>query len=145
LQGTTFDQLTINDYFAGDGIPAHFDTHSPFEQPFISVSLLSGLVMDFRRFDGHERSLYLPSRSVAIFSGEARFAWTHGIACRKVDLVDGEVRHRSRRVSLTFRKIRFRPCECPYYFYCDSQGYDQQTMKKNNPLLQKYLAQQHAK
>lgn len=30
LKGLEFDQLTINDYFAGNGIPAHFDTHSPF-------------------------------------------------------------------------------------------------------------------
>jgi hypothetical protein len=26
-----FDQLTINDYTPGDGIPPHVDTHSPFE------------------------------------------------------------------------------------------------------------------
>ncbi len=45
LKGLSFDQLTINDYFAGNGIPSHFDTHSPFEQCFISVSLLSGIVM----------------------------------------------------------------------------------------------------
>ena len=26
-----FDQLTINNYKPGDGIPPHIDTHSPFE------------------------------------------------------------------------------------------------------------------
>ena len=26
-----FDQLTINDYNPGDGIPPHVDSHSPFE------------------------------------------------------------------------------------------------------------------
>jgi hypothetical protein len=26
-----FDQLTINDYNPGDGIPPHIDSHSPFE------------------------------------------------------------------------------------------------------------------
>ena len=31
IQGMKFDQITVNDYFAGDGIPPHFDTHSPFE------------------------------------------------------------------------------------------------------------------
>lgn len=30
LKGYRFDQMTINDYFSGDGIPPHFDTHSPF-------------------------------------------------------------------------------------------------------------------
>lgn len=99
--------------------------------------------MDFRRFDGQERSVYLPARSAAIFSGEARYAWTHGIACRKMDLVDGQIRQRSRRISLTFRKIKWTACQCPYFFYCDSQGYDQATMKKHNPLLTKYLSKMH--
>ena len=74
-----------------------------------------------------------------MFSGEGRYAWTHGITCRKMDKIDGRMAARSRRVSLTFRRIRFTPCLCNYYFYCDSQGYDQTTMKKNNPLLKKYL------
>jgi len=47
--------------------------------------------------------------------------------------------HRSRRISLTLRKIKFDECKCKYNFYCDSQGYDQNTMKKQNPLLTKYL------
>ena len=99
--------------------------------------------MEFKRYDGVEKSVYLPPRSICIFAGESRYAWTHGIACRKVDLVDGVLVGRSRRLSLTFRKIRHTPCPCPYYFYCDSQGYDQNTMKKHNPLLLKYLSQQH--
>ena len=48
--------------------------------------------------------------------------------------------YRKRRISLTFRKIRFEPCQCQYYFFCDSQGYNQATMKKTNPLLLKYLS-----
>lgn len=101
--------------------------------------------MDFRKYDGEERLVYLKDRSVAIFSGEARYAWIHGISSRKVDKVGGEVVYRSRRISLTFRKIKFTPCHCPYYFFCDSQGYDQDKMKKNNPLLTKYLSAQHTK
>lgn len=73
LKGLSFDQLTINDYFAGNGIPSHFDTHSPFEQIFISVSMLSGIVMEFKKYDGTEKSVYLKERSVAIFSGEGNF------------------------------------------------------------------------
>jgi len=69
LKGIQFDQLTINDYFAGDGIPAHFDTHSPFEEVFIAVSMLSGIVMEFKKYDGEEKSVYLPPRSIVIFSG----------------------------------------------------------------------------
>jgi len=69
LKNSKFDQLTINDYFAGNGIPSHFDTHSPFEEVFISISLLSGLVMDFRKYNGEEQFVYLKERSLAIFSG----------------------------------------------------------------------------
>mmetsp|Transcript_35477 Transcript_35477/g.41041 ORF Transcript_35477/g.41041 Transcript_35477/m.41041 type:complete len:119 (+) Transcript_35477:502-858(+) len=29
-----FDQLTVNDYQPGQGIPPHIDTHSPFEEVF---------------------------------------------------------------------------------------------------------------
>jgi len=29
-----FDQLTVNDYIPGQGIPPHIDTHSPFEEIF---------------------------------------------------------------------------------------------------------------
>ena len=61
-----------------------------------------------------------------------------------MDKVDDKMVSRSRRVSLTFRKIKYSPCQCPYYFYCDSQGYSQETMKKNNPLLTKYLSEQHS-
>lgn len=142
LRGFVFDQMTINDYFSGDGIPPHFDTHSPFEEQFVAISLLSGLVMDWRKYDGTEKQVYLPARSLIVFAGEGRYAWTHGISCRKVDNIEGELRHRSRRISLTLRKIKFDPCKCPYYFYCDSQGYDQNTMKKNNPLLSKYMAKE---
>lgn len=101
--------------------------------------------MEWRKFDGEEQSVYLKPRSVVVFSGEARYAWTHGISCRKVDKVDNEIVHRSRRLSLTFRKIKHTPCQCPYYFYCDSQGYNQETMKKANPLLTKYLSEGHSK
>ena len=70
----------------------------------------------------------------------ARFAWLHGITGRKVDKIDGSFVYRRRRISLTFRKIKYDECACRFYFYCDSQGYDQNSMKKTNPLLLKYLA-----
>jgi alkylated DNA repair protein alkB family protein 8 len=57
-----------------------------------------------------------------------------------MDRIDGHVVWRKRRLSLTFRAIRHHPCSCPYYFFCDSQGYDQEKMKKHNPLLKKYIA-----
>jgi alkylated DNA repair dioxygenase AlkB len=51
--------------------------------------MLSGLVMDWKKYDGTEKTVYLHPRSLIIFSGEGRYAWTHGIACRKLDRVSG--------------------------------------------------------
>jgi alkylated DNA repair protein alkB family protein 8 len=44
------NQLTINCYDPGDGIPSHFDTHSPFEEVFVSLSLLGNIVMEFQSY-----------------------------------------------------------------------------------------------
>ena len=57
-----------------------------------------------------------------IFSGEVRYNWLHSIAQRKVDKVDGLLKFRHRRVSLTFRKLRNEPCRCDYPLLCDSQN-----------------------
>jgi len=43
-----FDQLTLNDYLPGQGIPPHVDTHSPFEEVFASLGLKSGVTMHFK-------------------------------------------------------------------------------------------------
>lgn len=36
------DQLTVNVYEKGNGIPSHVDTHSSFGDTIVSISLLSG-------------------------------------------------------------------------------------------------------
>jgi alkylated DNA repair protein alkB family protein 8 len=36
------------------GIPPHFDVHPPFGERFVSISLLSGLVMSFKSYRGEE-------------------------------------------------------------------------------------------
>ncbi|KDQ15503.1 hypothetical protein BOTBODRAFT_31819 [Botryobasidium botryosum FD-172 SS1] len=68
--------------------------------------------MDFEReASGDRRSIWLPSRSVIVLEGEARYEWTHGIAERRVDLVDAEDGppapgmwiERGTRVSITLR------------------------------------------
>lgn len=113
------DQLTINDYSPGDGIPPHFDTHSPFEEIFVALSLGSGITMSFKSFNNEERHIYIPQRGLIVFSDEARYAWYHSIAQRKVDKTNGKLIFRKRRISLTFRKIKTTPCTCKYPFFCD--------------------------
>ncbi|XP_069747352.1 alkylated DNA repair protein alkB homolog 8 isoform X2 [Narcine bancroftii] len=131
------DQLTINQYDPGQGIPPHIDTHSPFEDGIICLSLGAETVMDFRHPAGRCVSTMLPRRSLLVMTGESRYLWSHGITPRKFDVVpasekektgtiSGDVSNltlnkRGTRTSFTFRKVRKKPCECDYPEVCDSQ------------------------
>lgn len=123
--GKNQDQLTVNDYYPGDGIAPHVDSHSPFMEAFASQSLGSGCVMSFKNTDGELKHIFFPPRCAVVFSGEGRYAWTHTIACRKIDRVDGSLFFRRRRISLTYRAVRKEGvCKCKWPIMCDGQGYD---------------------
>ncbi|GMH09627.1 hypothetical protein Nepgr_011468 [Nepenthes gracilis] len=139
------DQLTVNEYPPGVGLSPHIDTHSAFGDMIFSLSLAGPCIMEFRRYhegvwepesssrviyiekqenstDFLRRAIFLPPRSILLLSGEARYAWHHYIPHHKVDIVkESLIRRSSRRVSLTFRKVRREPCCCEYAEYCDSQ------------------------
>ena len=109
------DQLTVNRYLPGQGIPPHVDSHHCCTDTILSLSLGSGVVMTMRCVStGVTAPLWLARRSLLVLSGEARYSWSHGITPRHCDtlpchvlglqgqgltLVDRDV-----RVSLTFRK-----------------------------------------
>lgn len=129
------DQLTVNQYMPGHGIPPHVDTHSAFLDPIFSLSLESDVVMDFRK-NGQRVSVLLPQRSLLIMSGEARYDWTHGITPRIMDVVKTPSNNlttqlRKKRTSFTFRKLRTGPCDCIYPTLCNSR---QSSPKINQPL-----------
>ncbi|CAM5075778.1 unnamed protein product [Natator depressus] len=131
------DQLTINQYEPGQGIPPHIDTHSAFEDEITSLSLGAEIVMDFKHPDGRTVAVMLPQRSLLVMTGESRYLWTHGITPRKFDIVHASERQkvgsvtpdvgdltlnrRGTRISFTFRKVRRSPCNCIYPSVCDSQ------------------------
>ncbi|XP_036049935.1 alkylated DNA repair protein alkB homolog 8 isoform X2 [Onychomys torridus] len=131
------DQLTINQYEPGHGIPAHIDTHSAFEDEIISLSLGAEIVMDFKHPEGVTVQVMLPRRSLLVMTGESRYLWTHGITPRKFDTVqaseqfkggiitsdigDLTLSKRGIRTSFTFRKVRRMPCNCSYSSVCDRQ------------------------
>uniref|UniRef100_A0A3Q1HRX3 tRNA (carboxymethyluridine(34)-5-O)-methyltransferase n=1 Tax=Anabas testudineus TaxID=64144 RepID=A0A3Q1HRX3_ANATE len=125
------DQLTVNQYEVGQGIPPHVDTHSAFEDTILSLSLGAKVVMEFRHPDGRLVSVLLPERSLLVMKGESRYLWTHGITPRKFDMVPAcdpqssahttsvrgtnsslTLNKRGTRTSFTFRKIRHDPCHC---------------------------------
>ncbi|XP_076762827.1 tRNA (carboxymethyluridine(34)-5-O)-methyltransferase alkbh8 [Xylocopa sonorina] len=119
-----YDQLTINHYLPGQGIPPHIDTHSAFEDSILSLSLSSACIMDFKK-DDEKVSVLLPPRSLLIMSGEARYAWSHGICPRHNDIIKTAngltSQPRGTRVSFTFRKVRRGSCCCNFPKYCDAE------------------------
>lgn len=123
----TYDQLTINKYLSGQGIPSHIDTHSVFEDTILSLSLGSACIMNFKK-DDQKIDVLLPARSLLIMTGEARYAWTHGICPRHNDIIKTKngttTQERGTRVSFTFRKVQRGECCCDFKDYCDTAKRD---------------------
>ncbi|WP_299869629.1 alpha-ketoglutarate-dependent dioxygenase AlkB [uncultured Hoeflea sp.] len=100
------DQVIANEYLPGQGISAHIDCVPCFDDTIVSLSLLSRCEMVFReKPSGARLAVMLEPCSALVMTGAARYQWTHEIPARKSDLVDGTKVDRSRRISLTFRKI----------------------------------------
>lgn len=100
----------VNEYPSGVGLSPHIDTHSAFEGSIFSLSLAGPCIMEFRRYSEGvsvpepvsgtdskvenpgsssnfvRRAIYLPTRSLLLLSGEARYAWHHYIPHHKVYL-----------------------------------------------------------
>ncbi|XP_033631422.1 alkylated DNA repair protein alkB homolog 8-like [Asterias rubens] len=137
------DQITVNEYQPGQGIPPHVDTHSAFQDAILSLSLGSQVVMEFTNpTDGRQIPVFVPRLSLMIMTGEARYLWSHGITPRKSDIIpshnamansdavsddiskteDGlTLKHRGVRMSFTFRAVRGAPCHCGCPTRCDTQ------------------------
>lgn len=98
------NQMTINEYRPGEGIGSHIDTPSAFGDGLMSLSLNSGIVMEFRDARSDQTKLvYLPARSLLVMTGPARYDWEHHIVTRRTDTHQGVVMPRGLRVSLTLR------------------------------------------
>lgn len=106
--GSVPDQVIVNEYMPGQGISAHVDCRPCFGDVIASLSLLSSCVMRLEnRKISRQVDLALEPGSLLVLSGEARHVWTHAIPARKSDIVNGQKHPRSRRLSLTFREMRF--------------------------------------
>ena len=105
------DQLTINKYEPGDGIPPHIDNPVAFAEPLATLSLGSPVIMEMKSPDGKKVSILLKPRTLILFTKDSRYLWTHGIQARKTDVVYYEsskvpsLLKRSTRISMTFRKV----------------------------------------
>uniref|UniRef100_T1J3X4 Fe2OG dioxygenase domain-containing protein n=1 Tax=Strigamia maritima TaxID=126957 RepID=T1J3X4_STRMM len=139
------DQLTVNRYEPGQGIPPHIDTHSSFNDEIVSLSLGSSVVMNFTDSDSHKIAVYVPRRSVLIMKGPSRYSWTHGIVPRKTDVISLDnggltLHNRQTRTSFTFRSVRKESmCNCKYSAFCDSQQGNEKSNISANEIERRYV------
>lgn len=102
----TFDQVIVNEYLPGQGIAPHVDCVPCFDAAIASVSLGSACVMTFSRPEaGSAHDVLLEPGDLMIMEGEARYAWRHQIKARKSDVWGGTRFARTRRVSVTLRRV----------------------------------------
>jgi alkylated DNA repair dioxygenase AlkB len=97
------DQVIINEYLPGQGIRPHKDRNY-FENQICGINLGSGCIMRFTK-DADEVDIEVPRRSLYVMQDEVRYKWKHAIPPRKKDIIDGNVKHRERRWSITYRKV----------------------------------------
>jgi alkylated DNA repair protein alkB family protein 8 len=99
------DQVIINEYAPGEGLRPHKDRNY-FENQICGVTLGSGCIMRFIKIAGGDVvDVEVPRRSAYVMQDDARYKWHHSIPSRKKDTVDGSVKHRERRLSITYRKV----------------------------------------
>lgn len=112
------EQVCLQYYPPGSGIPPHVDTHMAYDQLY-ALSLGAPALMRFRR--GEQLvDVDLEPRSMMQMTGDSRLHWTHGIKKRKTDTLDnGTVRLRADRWSITYRWVREGDCECGNLDLCD--------------------------
>lgn len=105
------DQLIINEYLPGQGITNHVDCEPCFEDTIVSISLGASCVMDLINLKTKEKvEILLEPKSIVVISGEARYNWTHGIAARRTDNINGTKLQRKLRMSMTFRNVILNSC-----------------------------------
>jgi alkylated DNA repair protein alkB family protein 8 len=99
------DQVIINEYAPGEGLRPHKDRNY-FENQICGVALGSGCIMRYIKIKGGDVvDVEVPRRSIYVMQDDARYKSNHSIPPRKKDVVEGRVKHRERRLSITYRKV----------------------------------------
>ena len=98
-------QVIVNEYLGDQGIARHIDRTS-FGSVVATVSLLEPWCMQFFDPANKKIEVLLERCSLTLMTKESRYIWSHGIAKRKFDSVGGITKHRSRRLSLTYRTLK---------------------------------------
>jgi len=108
LWGKMPSQIITNKYLPGQGIAPHVDHKRFFQDEISTLSLGSGIIMEFRQTVEPFRQVecYLPVGYILIMRGDARYGYTHGISKRKTDVINGQTVERGTRISITWRSLR---------------------------------------
>lgn len=108
LTTTVLEQVTVNEYYPGQGLRSHIDCVTCFGDTIVTLSLGSYCVMDFTHsITKEKKQLLLSPGSLLVMQGEGRYIWQHSFAARTKDTYQGKEFVRNRRVSLTFRDVLF--------------------------------------
>lgn len=106
----TFNQCIVNNYLPGQGISKHIDVKS-YGDVIGCFTFGSSSIMSFEK-DKNKIDLYVEPNSLYIMSGDSRYKWTHEMASRKYDIINGDKIERNRRISVTFRNVPNKFCFC---------------------------------
>eukprot|EP01059_Diplonema_ambulator_P032868 TRINITY_DN6642_c2_g1_i1.p1 TRINITY_DN6642_c2_g1~~TRINITY_DN6642_c2_g1_i1.p1 ORF type:complete len:449 (+),score=179.03 TRINITY_DN6642_c2_g1_i1:182-1348(+) len=98
------NQILINEYLPGQGIKLHLDKKDLFDGIISSISLNSDCVMQLKK-GGKVYNQVLHRRSYLCLTGPARNDWQHGIQGQTHDVINGVMRPRDTRLSITFRRV----------------------------------------
>ncbi|KNC52673.1 2OG-Fe(II) oxygenase [Thecamonas trahens ATCC 50062] len=99
-----YDQVIVNGYEKSQGIHPHIDRTHCFGPVIAALSLGDDAVLTFLRDTQDGRVVYdvpVPARSLYIMTGDARYAWRHGLDAR----TNAAVRTGVERVSITWRTV----------------------------------------
>jgi alkylated DNA repair dioxygenase AlkB len=100
------DQVIVNEYIPGQGISDHVDCLPCFGDTIVSLTLGSSCIMEYTHVKSKAKvPVFLERSSLVVMHGDARHQWMHGIPARKSDEYHGLTYPRTRRISITFRKV----------------------------------------
>lgn len=99
------DAVLVNEYLPEQGLGPHVDDTWSFSDAIAVLSIGAGIQVDFTHPSQQSVQFYAERRSFYVMTKESRYEWSHGIGARLVDVVDGQDIPRSRRISITFRKL----------------------------------------
>ena len=104
------NQVIVNKYEPGQGIGAHTDHEKFFKDKIVSISILSGIAIKFQhKYDSSKTNeIYADKNSLYAMTGESRYDYTHQIAKRNSDMINGKRVKRDMRISITFREVNKR-------------------------------------